>query len=531
MNAHTPISPVVSELVETRTMASGLVALAGKTIGFVDNSKLNADLFLAQLREKLVAEHAIVEGPSIRKLAPKDRLKPTDIAALTQCDAVIQCFGDCGTSTSITVADAVAIEAHGVPTITVFSSAFIQAAKSQAAGRGMPSLRTVTIPHPMHTASRSDVVNRAAGAVPVLIRELTGEGTAPIQEEGAESGQAGLFADDQEMFFAQGWTDGLPVVIPTKDKIEAMLATVDRDPAAAIGPIPPGMKMGTIEKIAINAVMAGCKPTYFPVVLAALETALEDAFQLYSIQTATNTTTPLIIVNGPAVSAIGMNAGANVMGQGNRANATIGRALQLVLRNVGGDYPGLTDMSTHGQAGKFTACIAEAEADSPWDPLHVERGFKPGDSTVSLIGASAPQNVFTYGCENGAEIMEHFVGAMTALGHNNILFPSGPMLIISPEHAATLARDGYSKDKIRNIIFERARIPLSRLAARTVKGLHHRRSQWFETVGDHEHIGVADRPSDVHIVVAGGAGIHSLFVPTGFSYGMITRKIADPVSA
>jgi hypothetical protein len=277
--------------------------------------------------------------------------------------------------------------------------------------------------------------------------------------------------------------------------------------------------------------MAGCKPAYFPVVLAALEAALENKFQLYAIQTATNTTAPMIIVNGPIVDELGINARSNVLGQGNRANASIGRALQLILRNVGGDYPGVTDMSTHGQAGKFTTCIAEAEADSPWDPLHVEAGFSRDDSTVTLIGASAPQNVFTYGCENGAEIMEHFIGAMTGLGHNNILFPSGPLLIISPEHASTLARDGFTKAIIRQMIFERARIPLSRFAERSVKGLHHRRSRWFETVGDDSHIGVADRAEDVHIVVAGGAGIHSLFVPTGFSHGMVTRDISGRKSA
>jgi hypothetical protein len=156
----------------------------------------------------------------------------------------------------------------------------------------------------------------------------------------------------------------------------------------------------------------------------------------------------------------------------------------------------------------------------------VEIGFSREESTVTLIGASAPQNIFTYGCENGADIMEHFIGAMMGLGHNNIIFPSGPLLIISPEHAATLHRDGFSKSDIRDAIFERARIPLSRFSERTVKGLHHRRSRWFEQVGDPDHIGVADSARDVHIVVAGGAGIHSLFVPTGFSFGLVTRKIS-----
>lgn len=529
MTAVPDITPVAVHDVPLKDLAARLGSLEGKRIGFVDNSKLNADRFLSEVRRKLVAEHGIVEGPSVRKLAPKDRLKPADIEALAACDGVIQCFGDCGTSTSITVADAVDLETRGVPTATVFSTAFVDAARAQAGGRGLPDLQVVAIPHPMHTALRSEVESRADAAITDLVDRLTVVGEILTSSEIATTPADA--SDDQEMFFASGWTDGLPVVAPTAEKVAGMLAAVERDPQELIGPIPPGMRMGSVEKIAINAVMAGCKPEYFPVVLAAVEAAIEDKFQLYSIQTATNTTAPMIIVNGPIAKEIGLNSGHNVMGQGNRANATIGRALQLVLRNIGGDLPGVTDMATHGQAGKFTACIAEAEAENPWTPLHVELGYDPEDSTVTLVGASAPQNVFTYGCENGDEIMETFIGSMLGLGHNNILFPSGPLLVISPEHAAALAREGYTKERIRRVIFERARIPMSQFAERSAKGLHHRRSRWFETVGDAEHIGVADKPEDVHIVVAGGAGIHSLFVPTGFSYGLVSKKIEGRKSA
>ena len=156
-----------------------------------------------------------------------------------------------------------------------------------------------------------------------------------------------------------------------------MVAASGRDAGERVGPIPPCWRQATIEKIAINAVMAGCRPDYFPVVLAAIDALLDNDCQLYGIQTATNTTAPLIIVNGPIVDEVGINARGNVFGQGARANATIGRAVQLVLRNIGGDIAGETDMSTHGQAGKFSSCIAEAEADSPWTPFHVDAGFAP----------------------------------------------------------------------------------------------------------------------------------------------------------
>ena len=520
--------PTVTEEVPAIAVAPRLAVLAGKRIGFVDNSKCNADLFIARVAARLSERFAVVLGPRVRKAAPKDRLSAVDLGLLAGCDAVVQCFGDCGTSTSISVADAVEIERRGVPTVTVFSTAFAAAARKQAAGRGMADLPAAQIPHPMHTAGSELVAARADAAVDLLVERLT-------RHSGADTGvaRAAGFADrndldDQEMLFARGFTDGLPVVVPTAEKVDAMVAASGRGAAEQIGPIPPRWRMASLEKIAINAVMAGCRAEYFPVVLAALDALLDDACQLYGIQTATNTTSPLLILNGPVVDRLEVNARGNVFGAGARANAAIGRAVQLVLRNVGGDIPGETDMATHGHAGKFTACIAEAEADSPWSAFHVERGFAPSDSTVTVIGASAPQNIFTYGCETGQDILEHFIGATLGLGHNNIIFPTGPLFVVSPEHAGTLARDGIGKRELRNALFERARIPLSRFAARSVKGLEHRRERWFAEVGDRDHIGIADRPEDIHIVVAGGAGIHSLFVPTAFSYGPVIRSIAVP---
>ena len=400
----------------------------------------------------------------------------------------------------------------------------------QAAGRGLADLSVVEIPHPMHTA-RSDVVEeRAQQAVQAIAQALAEGGKArDCAREQITQAQIELDSDPatlQEFFFDNGWTDGLPIVPPTADKVAAMLAAAGREPDETVGPIPPRLHVATLEKIAVNAVLAGCRSEYFPVVLAALEAALADDVQLYGIQTATNTGSPLLIVNGPIVSALRLNARGNVFGQGFRANATIGRALQLILRNVGGDIPGETDTATHGHAGKFTFCIAENERESPWEPLHVERGFDAADSTVTVVGGSSPQNIFTYGCETGEDILEHFVGSLTGLGHNNIIFPTGPLLVISPEHAHTLARDGYDKQRIRDHLFQKARIPLARFAKRTVSGLHHRRARWFAEAGDPEHIGVADHPGDITIVVAGGAGIHSQFVPTSFSYHAVTRRIS-----
>jgi hypothetical protein len=521
------LEPTATDQSPAISTARRVSDLRGKRVGFVDNSKCNADLFIQRLSAQLADRFAVVRGPVIRKAAPKDRLAEADLASLAQCDAVVQCFGDCGTSTSISVADAVEIERRGIPSVTVFSMAFASAARKQAAGRGMAELPLVRIPHPMHTAQRSVVAERADAVVGALVERLTSEVKEVAQIEAIDRLDGSNDPDDQERLFARGWTDGLPVVPPTAEKVTAMVAAGGRNASDRIGPIPPRWRQATIEKIAVNAVLAGCLPEYFPVVLAAIDALLDNDCQLYGIQTATNTTAPLLIVNGPIAAELEINARGNALGQGARANATIGRAVQLVFRNIGGDIAGETDMATHGHAGKFTACFAEAEGDSPWAPFHVDAGFATNDSTVTVIGASAPQNIFTYGCETGQDILDQFVGATQGLGHNNIIFPTGPLLIVSPEHAATMAQGGIGKKEIRNALFERARIPLARFAKRSIEGLRHRRARWFAEVGDPDHIGIADRAEDISIVVAGGAGIHSLFVPTAFSYRPVTRKIVS----
>jgi hypothetical protein len=515
--------PIVAEQTPNIPVAPRLDDLRNKRVGFVNTSKCNADLFIDRVSSRLAAQFGVVAGPVIRKAAPKDRLTDRNLAELSACDAVVQCFGDCGTSTSITIADAVELERRSIPTVTVISTPFSHAARKQATGLSMPALQIARIPHPMHTAPRDLVDARADDAVAALVERLTGEVADPAPNFTASRDDA--FDDDQEMFFARGWTDGLPVVMPTAAKVAAMVAAAGRDASEQIGPLPPRWRHASIEKLAVNAVMAGCRPDYFPVVLAAVEALLEKDCQLYSIQTATNTTAPLIIVNGPIVAELDINARGNLFGQGSRANATIGRAVQLIFRNIGGDIQGETDMSTHGQSGKFTACIAEAEDDSPWTPFHVDAGFAASDSTVTVIGASAPHNVFTYGYETGQHVLDHLVGAMLGLGHNNIIFPTGPLLVVSPEHAGVLARDGIGKDDIKAAVFGRARIPLGKFGNRSIDGLRHRRARWFAEVGDPGHIGVADRAADVNVIVAGGVGIHSLFVPTAFSFRPVTRKI------
>ncbi|HET8562533.1 MAG TPA: hypothetical protein VFM35_01545 [Candidatus Binatia bacterium] len=388
----------------------------------------------------------------------------------------------------------------------------------------------VKIFHPMATAAQEVVSSQVQETISEITRALQALGSK--QQELAPSGEeeefielSGDVEELNELFHERGWTDGLPIIPPTEENVRAMVSHSPYPKESNLGLLPPTMKSATAEKLAANSVMAGCAPAFFPVVLAAMEALLDDDSGLYSMQTATNATAPLLIVNGPAVSSLCLNAGANLFGPGCRANATIGRAIRLILLNVGGEVPGITDPATHGQPGKYTFCIAEAEDESPWEPLHVELGYGKEQSVVTVIGTGGPQNIFTYGCRTAEEILDTFVGALCGLGHNNILFPTGPLFVLSPEHASTLAKDGFSKQDVKQTLFEKSRIPLSRFAEGTRRGILERRSRWFEVAGDPDHIGIADHPEDIRIVVAGGPGIHSQFLPTAFSKRPVTKII------
>jgi len=383
----------------------------------------------------------------------------------------------------------------------------------------------------MATAPLETVVEQVKEALPQITHALTIAGEQEEKQTSQNDREENLLTINGgveevfELFHERGWTDGFPIIPPTEINVRAMLSQSVYSPDTTLGLLPPAMNPVTVDKLAVNAVMAGCVPEYFPVILAAVEGLLDEDLALYSMQTATNATTPLIIVNGPIVKILCLNAGGNLFGPGSRANATIGRAIRLALINIGGEVPGMTDPATHGQPGKYTFCIAEAEDESPWQPLHVELGYAKEQSAVTLIGAGGPQNLFTYGCQTGEEILETFVGALCGLGHNNIIFPSGPLLVLGPEHAGTLARDGFGKKEIKQFLFDRARIPLAKFAEGTQRGIFERRSRWFQSAGDPEQIGIADHPEDILIVVAGGAGIHSQFLPTAFSKKPVTRVV------
>jgi hypothetical protein len=309
----------------------------------------------------------------------------------------------------------------------------------------------------------------------------------------------------------RGWTDGLPIVPPTETRVHDFLKQTARDPREIVGILPPRQGEATIEKIAANAVMAGCRPEYFPVVLAAIDALADPLFNLDSVQATTHPVATLLVVNGPIARTLGIQAGYNAFGQGFRANVTIGRAVRLVLMNVGGGLPGSGDRATQGTPAKIAYCVAENEAESPWEPLHVEAGLPATTSTVTVFGAEGPHNIQDHYSNTALGVLRTVAGAMAQAGSNNLLGRGWPLLSLGPEHAATIAKEGYTKQRVKEFLFEHARFPFARL------GLEYQRQQverWHVVDAPDTMVPIVERAEDITIIVAGGAGKHSSWQPT-----------------
>jgi hypothetical protein len=276
--------------------------------------------------------------------------------------------------------------------------------------------------------------------------------------------ELGEIEDDVEAAFDRGWTDGLPVVPPTPARVLRMLDGTRRAPDEIVAVVPPDLVPVTVEKVAINAVMAGCRPDYLPVVLAAVRAACTDAFNMHGLLCTTYFSGPVMIVNGPIAAQLGMNSGVNCMGQGNRANATIGRALQLVVRNVGGGVPGGIDRATFGGPGKYTFCFAEDEAGSPWQPLSADQGFAAGTSTVSLFPGHGPSAIVDQISRTPESLARSFAAKLRTVSHPKLVIGMGAVLVVSPEHARVFAAAGWSKARLRAELDDLLLIPGEELA-------------------------------------------------------------------
>ena len=275
--------------------------------------------------------------------------------------------------------------------------------------------------------------------------------------------ELGAAEDEFEAMVERGWSDGLPLVPPTPERVARMLTGTTRDPASIVATVPPDLAECTVEKIAINAVMAGCRPEYLPVVLAAVEAACTDAFNIHGVLATTMPVGPVIVCNGPGTRAIGMNSEGNALGQGNRANLTIGRAVQLVVRNVGGGRPGEVDRATHGNPGKISFCFAERELDSPFTSLAVSRGFAPTDNTVTVFAGEGPRCIVDQKVRTAPELANVFAACLRTLHNPKLVLAFDVILVVGPEHARVCAQDGWDRDRLLMELHARLQLPGSEL--------------------------------------------------------------------
>ncbi len=347
-----------------------------------------------------------------------------------------------------------------------------------------------------------------------------------LKVPGASVDAADDFDAVNELCRERGWGDGLPIVPPTTERVERMLAWCDRPWDEPVAAIAPRYGAATPLRLAANAVMAGCRPEYFPLIVLAIEAMCEEPFNLYGIQATTHLCAPLVIVNGPVAKELGINSGHNAFGPGVQSNATIGRAIRLALLNIGGAIPGSGDMSTFGAPSKYSYCVAENEAASPWAPLHVERGFPAEASTVTVVGAECPHNINDHESLTAEGILTTIAGTVAITGTNDVFYKAEPVVIMSPEHAGTVAAGGFSKADAKRFLFEHARLPLGRFSKENIeRRLRVKFPERFAKAGMDALVPMVQDADDFMIVVLGGAGKHSAFIPTFGATHAVTRAL------
>jgi hypothetical protein len=313
-----------------------------------------------------------------------------------------------------------------------------------------------------------------------------------------------------EALHARGCTDGLPVVIPTAERVRRMVLASGQDADMVLGKMGPGHGVATMEKVAIAAVMAGCLPDYMPVVVAAVKAVIDPIFDLTEMQATTHCTAPLIIVNGPARHSCGpIASGYGALGPGHRANASIGRALRMTMINIGKGRPGSSDMALLGHSGKFTYCLAEDEENSPFPPMHVDLGYEPDDSVVTVIGAEAPHSVLYSG---DSDKPEHYkalldllaIGLANPATNNAILTGGTATVVLNPEHAEVLSGAGLTRQDIAQEIYQRSNIEGAEVAR--LMGAF---------AGENPAVRNAFRgPEQILVLMSGGSGLYSMVMPS-----------------
>ncbi len=407
-----------------------------------------------------------------------------------------------------------------------------EAASVSKASRDCGKSRKVTVYNPAGTLEGGGYVDdmlkkrmvEAGKTKPPMAGEFP---KANIEEVCVQSDEV---AEINALFYKRGWTDGLPVIPPTVERVKEMLNGSDLDPDYVITKVDPVGGQATVEKIAVNAVMAGCRPEYMPVLIAALEAAMDPNVNLRGMATTTSPDVPLLIINGPIAKQLDINSGSNALGRGSRANSSISRALNLIVQNIGGSWVGITDMSTLGQPADFSNMLAENEDESPWEPLHIELGFQKKDNVVTVVGVEPYHTIMGLGhsAENFMRIIsDHLIASDRP-------YQATMVLLITKDTAKMMAKNGWTKEKIREYIEKNARTPLSKLkekfldngTASVLGGI----PSWVYETKDMSTMIPAPFIGQLNIIVAGGTGEKSALFPGWLGSKSASKKIRLPAN-
>jgi hypothetical protein len=542
--------------------APRLSDLSGGTIGFFWNAKALGDVALERVKTNLAArfpdltmrDYIGVNGQQLRRSTPEQLDR---IAA--ECDAVVGATADCGSCCSWLVYEMVELERRGVPTVAITAEGFVEDAHWSAKLFGCPEAPLLVtkyaitsqpevLIHEMIDAATEQAVTAftVAPTVPTedLVHHVTTGGASTFRYQGSDLLDA--FDRMNADFVEKGWSDGLPLVPPTRAKVDAMVAASGRAADEVVGVFDPGYGIGTVEKIAANAVMAGCRPESMPVVMAVAEAYLDPWYGLRCLSMSTGPQHPLILVSGPYGHQIGMNSGCCALGPGSvsAVNVGIGRASRLIMMNVGLCYPGVSDLDTIGATGKFGACVAENEGRTPWEPFRVAKGFDPDDTTVTLHGPYASSDVTDFTSTTPEELLETFAMAarnaavtsagiwLTAAGQNITEGPFhadwNPLIMLAPDHAEVFRTAGWTRTQVQEEFFRRARAPFRTL-------MHHQPAELFDNAHPHlrflwdapdTEVSLYRRPDQIDLFVVGQDAGRSLFWYGGT--GVTSKKVRVP---
>jgi hypothetical protein len=449
---------------------------------------------------------------------------PGQLASIAaSADAAVVGLANCGSCTAWSYHDAVALAATGMPVVLVVTSEFTSLVDALAAAKSV-RLPAVVIPANPETVDDDTALRLLDDAYQPIVDALQAPGPAsPLPA--SEAGKPVLeYVDEDaalEACHERGWTDGLPVVLPTVGRVEEMLAALgDGDRDAVVAAMPPSGYPVTREVLAANAVMAGCLPVHLPVLTALVRAVCVPDFNLNGIATTTGPSTPFAVVSGPAAELAGLNAGRGALGPGWRANASIGRALRLLITNAGGARPGEVSKSIMGQPGRYTMCIAENAAASPWEPLHVTLGLTAGDSAVTALGATGTMNVLTPRSDVDA-MLTIFGDSLAYLGNPNVVMGKGTVaVLLTPGHAAAMAGAGLTKAEVAAEIWARSAIPLGRFPASAHP------DPPYEFIEHDGRVYPVAGPAQVYVIVAGGPEpTHATVIPSHPSCRPVTERV------